>query len=267
MAMNREQVNEHLFSLVEQEAMALQDRIVNRCLKCSGTRAAVDPKTLRVTGECPCGARFMYALRLLTGNIPRSRWKDGDVDEKTVLEVLDFEGGKKDDKGSRLHAAFVDPYCANPAKVMRHGYSFVLLGEHDTGKTFTLFHILRKFARAGWQPYYTTLRQLLVHLNQIYSDQRSQTLVDAVRNVDILAIDELGKESRVSPHLLGELEDLFKHRATLCLPTVQASNKGVEEFVRSYGENITSALIETYRVLLFPRTVSFRRRYKKKWDL
>ena len=101
------------------------------------------------------------------------------------------------------------------------------------------------------------------------SDRKdANSFFNAIKNVDLLVVDELGKETGGHSHIIGELETMLKERDMFKKPTILISNENYEELVSRYtteASDFSSVFMKSYRILLFNPANDFRKITRVKW--
>ena len=80
--------------------------------------------------------------------------------------------------------------------------------------------------------------------------------------VDLLCIDEVGKESSATPQVIGEFEEWLKTRQDNCRSTILVSNLAPIAFQERYEESVWNALTEKFKVLTFDPDNDFREKVR-----
>lgn len=160
----------------------------------------------------------------------------------------------------------------NLEKVARAAFSYaeapdgwlLLMGRYGSGKTHLAAAIARHRQQYGDQVMFLTVPDLLDYLRVTYSpgsatsfDQRFQ----AVRNVSLLVLDDLGTENATS-WAKEKLFQVLDYRYIARLPTVITTSKEVEQL----DERIRSRLLDDRRCAIFAittRSYTVRRRGRR----
>lgn len=160
----------------------------------------------------------------------------------------------------------------NLQKVARAAYSYaespqgwlLLVGTYGSGKTHLAAAIAQHRQQKGEQVMFLTVPDLLDYLRVAYSpgaptsfDQRFQ----AVRNVPLLVLDDLGTEN-ATPWAKEKLFQVLDYRYITTAPTVITTAKEVE----SLDERMATRLLDERRCAMFAikaRSYTTRRRQRK----
>ena len=157
---------------------------------------------------------------------------------------------------------------------MRKGYSYLFVGVNSTGKTFAALKVLHHFLKMGKSGHYMKFRKLMKIINRaIAGNKTERTHADKfmaeILKVDLLVIDELGRETDNREHIASEVDEILKDRDMACIPTIVITNRDFEDIEDLYeGGNsaIVSAFMRSYKLLIFDPKNDFRKALReKKW--
>jgi len=246
--------------------------IVGNCKICSGLGyrdlgIIALPDLVPATEDCQCISLFRDVVRSQLSGIP-IKFRDiikEDIIEKKCREYNFIDESKNPIK--KLFKNFLFKYIDGFDNAKKYGYSFMFFGPNGCGKTFSAIYILKNIPHK-YYCYYIAFRELL-ELGNFASFGKLKEDRDKyyyICSVDLLCIDEVGKESSITSNVLFGFERLLKCRLERNLPTIIISNKTVVDFFDSYSE-ITSLFEETYKVILFDPRVNMRKTLRLKWEL
>jgi len=198
-----------------------------------------------------------------------------DIESERVKDLRDNKFYFKKNKASLLYQDHMNPYMNDPDTVIENGYSYLFTGYNSTGKTFAAIQALFSFLRKGYSGHFIVFRDLMKLINRSITTsgeerRNSELLLSEIFNVDLLVIDELGKETGSKQHIAGELESLLKERDRKNKPCIITSNDEYEEIVDKYTSLVSdfaSVFMKSYRVFLFDARNDFRKKYRKRWSL
>ena len=94
-----------------------------------------------------------------------------------------------------------------------------------------------------------------------------EALLNMIADVDLLVIDELGKETGKQEHIAGEIEQLLKDRDSGRRPTIVITNSDWDKLPEIYSVHAMTAFIRNYRVIIFDPTTNMRIKARTDWDL
>lgn len=219
----------------------LYAKIVFKCKKCGGLgyveKDFDEEQLVHNTKDCSCRRKYLKLVDNTISNLPKKFFglTDRDIVEKRCkdADIVTFLNDKSvTDKTNKLYKDFVIPYSKNFNKVLKNGYSFLFVGPNGCGKTFAAAYIVNKISRKR-SKYYISFRDLmrLSNLCIVSNDNNCRKKYNTIKNVELLVIDEVGKESSVTTNLLFEFENLVKGRIERFLPTIIITNKNLGFFV------------------------------------
>lgn len=219
--------------------------------------------------------KYQFMLPFLKQNIPLGELKimmEGDIIEREVKEYDPVK--EKFVTQMHLYEDLLNRYIDElDGKVLQEGYSFFFYGNNESGKTFCALHLLCSAIERGLSGYFIPLKEMvnLYNHSEFQNEYEDKAVFNYLLNCDFLVIDEVGKESSVTDNLLGVFEYLIKYRTTRNKPTVMTSNidftDGVNGFMGFYGNSLSSALMQHYKIIYFNPKGNFRKKMRKKWDL
>ena len=119
---------------------------------------------------------------------------------------------------------------------------YLYAGDRGTGKTTHLLLVLKEALRAGYSVYNIHWMDFLGLMI------RDRDEWDVVKDVDVLMIDEIGKDGSRSETAfpMAGFDYIIRYRISKCKPILMASNLEPKEFTNLYGsgaESLLSSLI------------------------
>lgn len=209
------------------------------------------PKTLE---ECPtCRGRKTYRS-LQEGNevVVECACRDQFVMHRYFLHIgvdfqyqrLSWEDATEVEVGAQelalRYADRIDAY-------LNAGIGLLFHGSMGTGKTLLLTLLIRRLSVAGHDVFMTTFQTLIdCYTGGWRDDERSAWFIRRIRNVGVLAIDDLGRENKARIDVVeAMLDELLRSRVAGARPTLITTNKTVEELSQLYKGNVMSLLTES----------------------
>lgn len=267
-------------SLLVEEAIKLRLKYIKSCKRCNGKGRLLTSYYNKSTFSfktfpCFCRRRYVYVLDMLIAG----------VEEKTALEILYKKvddcwvteiniANNKELDTKRLYKNHIDVYKNNLSKAISRGYSYIFIGENGTGKTFAALNLLHYFLRMNYSGHFIKFRQLMKLINRSITGGKLEKNVadrtlDEIRKVDLLIIDEVGREGGSKEHVANEMDELLKDRDMSRTPTIIISNRDfddIEELYQGSGSSISSAFMRSYKLLHFDPRNDFRKiNRKEEW--
>lgn len=146
----------------------------------------------------------------------------------------------------------VRDYCSGIEQVLQTGRSIVLSGGVGTGKTHLLAGIVRHVCEKGGTALYTTAADLVGRIRATYhrdASETEQSVLDEFYTVDLLAIDEVGRQLDTT-HETVQLFRVLDRRYAERKPVVLASNMDRDALTTHLGAALTDRLREAGGQLL-----------------
>jgi len=267
---------------IEKEAILLKRGLVRSCTRCGGKgRIQGEDYNLEImqykTFPCWCYKRYRYMLDLMIAGVP----------EKEALEVvtitpddcyvveIDLATGKPKGKKKKLYKKHLRPYAENIDEVIAKGYSYLYVGVNSTGKTLSALKMLHYFLRMGRSGHFIKARKLMKIINKTiaggsHEKIKAEKLLQEILHVDLLVLDELGKETGNRDHIAGEIDEILKDRDMARMPTFVITNRDFENVESLYDSEegksaIISAFMRSYKLLIFDPSNDFRKKERGEW--
>lgn len=140
----------------------------------------------------------------------------------------------------------VKSYCMRIEDVIQNGRCLVLFGASGTGKTHLACGVVRHVIEKGGTALYITIQDAVGRIRSTYSkkgDSTEDEVLAEFQRVDVLAIDEIGRQSD-SAHERETFFRILNRRYQDLRPTVLVSNlerKALHEFL---GQAMCDRLLE-----------------------
>lgn len=230
-------------------------RVEAECASCGGARFVRDPAfrpgarvtpVLGVSGatfpgampcpECVVGVAVDWLLE--RSNVP------------TPLRTLSFDEFERLPGSVAARGLVADWWTPLVVGGMAEGASLLLHGGPGRGKTHlamaAVLACCRGGVRAEFWPFQDVLREMQLRFNR--EDDSAQAFEGRIRDLPVLALDDVGAEHSRSPWALEVLEALIDHRQARSLPTLITTNEDPRamDFARYVGARAASRL-QLYR--------------------
>jgi DNA replication protein DnaC len=217
------------------------------CLTCLKRKGLQDSQTYRwyaddeagrrtdeiVTYECNCQQQWLMHLWFLNAGIPLSYQRLGWDDVKAVPQHIVEQ---------------VMDYALQAASNIAAGRNLILWSKGPgTGKTL-LLALLCKFLMAnGFQAHFSQFNDVIDLFTSTWRDKdEKEYWTRRVRNVDVLAMDDMGKENKGRIDVVEDMVDrIIRSRVSDAAPTIITSNRSPEEIQQGYGVYAMSLLSES----------------------
>jgi DNA replication protein DnaC len=210
------------------------------CPTCRGTKTFVHASDGEVY-ECSCRDQWLLHLTFAYAGIDRRyqqyTWQDTENVSDDALRL------------AKDYVAFLDGF-------IDRGIGLILYGEQrGTGKTLLTSLILKSAIAQNHSAVFVTHNDLLDMYGDTFYDKKQRAEFDQrIRYVDLLAIDDIGREHKNRSEMADSaLDSLLRSRVAGMRPTIITTNIEVGEvknddegtpLARRYSENIVSLLRE-----------------------
>ncbi|MET7363301.1 ATP-binding protein [Streptomyces sp. NPDC005562] len=186
-----------------------------------------------VTYECLCTDQWLMHLWFLNAGIPLNYQRLGWDDVKAVQQPIVEQ---------------IMGYAVEGARNIAAGRNLVLWSQAPgTGKTLLLALLCKALMVEGFQVHFSQFNEIIDLFTSSWRDQAERAQWDRrVRNVDILAIDDMGKEHKGRLEMVEAMVDqIVRARVSDAAPTIITTNLTPQEMQEGYGGYVMSLLSET----------------------
>lgn len=195
-----------------------------------------------VTFECDCRAQWLMHLWFLNAgiglNYQRLGWDDVSAVPLPVTEQ-------------------VMAYAADAARHVAAGRNLVLWSPSaGTGKTLLLSLLAKALMVEATQVHFSQFNEIIDLFTSSWRDEAERAQWNRrVRNADVLAIDDLGKENKGRIDMVETMVDqIIRARVADCAPTIITTNLTPEQMQQGYGGYVMSLLSEQADFIEVPGT-------------
>lgn len=246
----------------------LQERIISACGECRKIRRFCDS----------CESKFLRERRVLVSALPVAKVQflgNGHTIGELIVRELDPVSGTAS-KDLQLYKEVLSPYFEFSGAVIEKGLSLLFSGTNSVGKTTAAVWIALKYLEQGHSVYYVTFPSLHRTHTQTYSkieevQDVATGLLEEMLSVDLLIVDELGKETVHSESVRYLADTYLKTREEQLRPTILITNMPVDALGKKpeaggYGASFWNMLSERYRFFLFnPSGENLRTNHRASW--
>jgi DNA replication protein DnaC len=242
-------------------------QIIDSCTKCEGAGRYLSKKDPSKVFKCKCGDSFKIIIELLKSNFPQAHLgiTASELFERTVVEMDISNPDKKIGKPFSFNKVFMKSFINNYEFMIQNSCSSLFVGDNESGKTYAALYMLAELVRKDVSGHYLRFKNYLNILNSSYNNADDKKLLNQIRKVKFLIIDELGKEHGKAEYATCELEELIKYRQDNLSCTILISNLDYEDFVKTYGNHVKSAFNKNFKILVFHPDAQLRKKTRIEW--
>jgi len=247
--------------------LKIEDENYNEeCPICHGT--GVITKTIggsQYSFSCKCRKKEVLKRKLIEANIPEEYWgkEDEDISDRVKAMAIMGESRKKIDINK-----FSKKYINSFDTFLKKRRNIVLMGTNGAGKTFLATKIGINAIKRKIETRYITSKSLIKLCGSTWNDKENEKRFKKLQEVDLLILDEYGKEYRTdNSWVYTELEDFLNYRFYQDKVTIIVTN-----FYDLYENNDDSAkqievhqqsILSRLRNLAFNIRVGIKEDYRK----
>ena len=208
---------------------------------------------------CPsCAKQYIAMLPLMRCGAPvgKVQWAIYAKHEERMVKEYDLST-KKYHAPSRLYQDWLTKYAAAfKGEVVAKGLSLMFVGSRSTGKTCAGTWLIKEAIRHKLSARFITFPALHRLNSASYHEPEAFQIMETLRKVDFLVVDELGAESNRSESVRQLADTYIKSREEALLPTVIISNTPFEVMLKSqmkggYGASFAAMLGQRYKLFHF----------------
>jgi len=147
------------------------------------------------------------------------------------------------------HRAAIGKYVAKIEIALRKGFGMVLWGSNGTGKTAAAAVCLKEARRRGASCLFITANQFIADTIGRVAFNDAHTVHQRAKMVDLLVLDDLGKETCAfdagRDTVESMFEDLLRHRSANMKSTIITMNLAPDKLEERYGKSFTRVMQES----------------------
>ena len=175
------------------------------------------------------------------------------IETRRKLRPLDFQlmnVGRRywDVRWDRIQKSLyptVLAYLRRLDDALAKGDGLLFFGKYGVGKTCAMICLAKEARRRGYTVYFGRAPEIRKALIQGAKFNESQTLADRMKSVDLLIIDDLGKEyTSPSGHNEMEWEELLRNRVANMKSTLMTSNMRISSLAEKYKPSMLEVMKE-----------------------
>ena len=163
----------------------------------------------------------------------------------------------------------VGGYLENFDKVMSEGHGLLLWGDNGVGKTSAAALLAMEVRRRGKSVLFITSSEYVESVVSKYRFDEFTTIAERAKNVDLLVIDDFGKEYRDKRGWTDRMfEDLLRHRSARLRPVILTMNVTMDRLYAECEKSGQESLFQLLREIVLPvEVVGPDRREEKQREL
>ncbi len=133
----------------------------------------------------------------------------------------------------------------------RHSENLILIGNVGLGKTHLTMAIIKSVIEKGYGVIYGSAQNLFLQVqNEYLLNAGSMDKLDAILNIDLLVIDDLGAEIQ-SSFAKNLVNNIINTRINNSLPTIINTNLSFSQIEEYYTARVSSRIVGNYKLIPF----------------
>lgn len=175
----------------------------------------------------------------------QSLYRECGIGELWLRKKLeDFHGDKEALEATKK-------FIAGSAKHYKEGRGLCYIGANGVGKTFLMMEVCKAAIDDERNVYVTSLTDIVeMFTGGFYNDKEKRRYKDLVLRVDLLGIDDVGKEFRPKSGMIEILFDnILRKRRQRMKSVVMTTNLSPNALAATYGQSVASLLNESIRII------------------
>jgi primosomal protein DnaI len=195
------------------------------------TVGMTDSGAVLYDAKVPCKKQLAHERQEMIRNKIRSFHADyaGLSEEYSLAEMMD----RDPDREAAVHR--IVQYIDRTEKEGLQKKGLYLVGKLGTGKTYLAGYVLQELAKSGFSGAIVYMPEFVEDLKNMIGDgERLAETLEALKNADLLVLDDIGAENLspwVRDHVLGSILNYRMNRK----PTVFTSNHTLDELEKHFS--------------------------------
>lgn len=195
---------------------------------------------------------------LVRMNLPERFWK---VKFGEISDELNVDGESL--------RTVVGGYLENFDRVMAEGHGLLMWGNNGVGKTSAAAVLAMETRRRGKSVFVVTSSEYIESVISKYKFDEYTTIAERAREVDLLVVDDFGKEYRDKRGWTDRMfEDLLRHRSARLRPVIITMNITMDRLCAECDDAGQKSLVQLLKEIVLPvNVVGPDRREEKQREL
>ncbi len=188
-------------------------------------------------GECLNPNQYCKCV-LEFNNRPNSKFVSCQYEPKDNLVTYFFEQNKGELYKNKERAMIIKELISFNQKYLNneHPKGIYIYGGYGQGKSFILYSFAKELSENGKKVIYAYYPDLTRQIKSSIGSNQLETMIEELKKVDILMLDDLGGENNTA-YLRDEvLGPILQYRMNEDLPVFATSNYNLEELLKHFAD-------------------------------